>query len=468
MPTVVTDIFESQLLLTGVDTYVSGMNRAAAATNPLEARLNRLNQISTVTGVAAIGIAAALGKAAMAAGDEAAAMQRASISFQSHGKSFPTAELAAFSSEMQGLTGVADDQIAGFLGLLGTFDLTKEQAKEFAPAILDAAEALKAQGVTTEQLAVQVGKALQTGEVGALRRSGIIIDEVRAKTDLYGAVLEGVAKQGAGAAVAFRQTLPGAMMAAKNAAGDLQEALGTPLIEPLTAVANLGVKLAQGFTNLSPPVQKAVSFLGIGLAGALWAVSLATKAAAAQTVWLMRAQLQATKPARDYAIAQGEAALANTAQGATAGTAAGVGTAGKIAGAANATGTVAGATAGTVGRVAGVKAATTGALRFGLKALPIIGTIITAAELAHLLVSTLQTTVGVSPGMVPTRPGAAPAGEKAKPQTPQDKTNELLEKQNKLLEEIKGDLNAGVGSSDVIDVMGEARVLRLLAGKMAG
>jgi hypothetical protein len=78
----------------------------------------------------------------------------------------------------------------------------------------------------------------------------------------------------------------------------------------------------------------------------------------------------------------------------------------------------------------------------------------------------VASTVGGWMGMTPgSEKGATPPGEKRDPiQTLIDETR----KTNALLGELKGDLNAGVGSKDIIDVMGEARTLRLLAGKLAG
>lgn len=443
---------DTTLRLLGVGDWTRTANQAAGVVDALSNRLDSLNRISVTTGAAAGAITLGLGKAALAAGAEAAAMQRASIAFQSHGKSFPTSELSEFTSQMQAITGVADDQVAGFVGLLGTFDLTKEQAKQLTPAILDAAEALKAQGVSAESLAVQIGKALQMGSSTAMRRSGIMVDEARFKYDRFGAVLDAVSKQGAGAAQAFRQTLPGSIMAFNNAIGDVTEALGSPLVGPLNNVANLATKGAQAFNELPGPMKTAATAAGVVLAGGLAIVSTGAKIAAMQSAFLLRQHLLNAAAADKQAAAEGRLAAVLGVQGRAAGAAAavnagkavGVGTAGSAAAntaAGVAGGAVAGKVAGGVAGRMGAKAAAGMAARTALKFIPGVGLALTAAELGYMGYQAWQGSQGGG------APGGKP-GAQAAPTTPEVEALRqqvaLQQQQIELLKGLRRDLQVDV------------------------
>jgi len=267
-----------------------------------QARQAQFSAAAAGFGLAAAAGFAFFGRAVQEAGEEAAIFQRASGNFKG---TFPQEELQQFASGLQDLTGVADDSIGSFIGLLGTFGTTRTAAERLALPILNAAEALKAQGVSTEQLAVQVGKALETGQAGALRRSGIIIDQVGfASASAAGRVdllAEALQRQGGEAAVAFAGTLPGRLQALRSAFGNLREAAGEPLIGPLTTLAKLGTDAARAFTSLPGPVKAAASILGVGLVGALGLASAASGLLAFRQTQLLGALVRTTAAARTQA-----------------------------------------------------------------------------------------------------------------------------------------------------------------------
>lgn len=269
----------------------------------LERGLGRIADLADRASAKLIG---GLRNAALAAGDEIAVMGRAASSFRG---SFPTDQLSAFASELQGLTSVADDQTASMLGLLGSYGATADQARRLALPILNTAEALKEAGVTTESLSRQIGQALSSGNLGQMDRS-LGVDEAAFKIDRFGAILDALKRRGGSAAEEFRETLPGALEASKNAFGDLQEALGAPLVGPLTTLAHLAENAANFFTNLPGPVKTTATVLGVGLAGALGILNLGLKAATAQTMLLLNAQLRGTGVAVNYGAAQAGAGMA--------------------------------------------------------------------------------------------------------------------------------------------------------------
>ena len=307
MGAIIEDQLSTVLDLTGVGAYTGGMVQGARAVGILTDALSENAQKQIGMGIAAASASAAivtaLGKAALAAGEEEAVFTRAAGNFKG---GFGKDEIAAFAGELQHLTGVGDDVNAKFLGLLGTFQLSADSAKELALPILNAAEALKDQGVSTEQLAVQVGKAIQTGDAAALRRSGIIIDDVGFKSlsaaERVTALAKVLQNQGGDAALAFRNTVPGAIQAATNALGDIEEAAGGPWSGFLVNGANAATKVAESISSLPTGVLQAAGFAAIGVAGGLAIVAynagravLETGKLATENVRLTNEDLKARK-----------------------------------------------------------------------------------------------------------------------------------------------------------------------------
>lgn len=328
---IISDTLQTRLDMVGAGGYVGGLLDAATALGIMDKKLSDNQTKLLGWGVASGAVAVALGKglvgAAQAAAEEAATFGRASGNFRG---SFPVEELTEFSSGLQGLTGVADDSIAGFLGLLGTFGVTGEQAKQMAMPILNASEALKAQGVTTEQLAVQIGKAIQGGNLGALQRSGIFVDEARFKVDRLGAVIDALQKQGGNAAETFRKTLPGAMQAAGNSIGDAIEAIGGSLSGPLEQGFNLVNDLASGFAKLPGWVHAAAASIGVVAVGALSLFTVGCFVAAGANTLLTTRLLLTANAYRGVAAAATQATAAQATQ--AAGAAGGAGLMAKVGG----------------------------------------------------------------------------------------------------------------------------------------
>ena len=256
--------------------------------------------------------------------------------------SFPLSDLQAFTGSLEDLTGVDAARIADALGLLGTFELKAPDAKKLAMPIVNATEALKAQGVTMEQLAVGAGKAIQIGDPTNLRRAGVIIDAVAFKAasaeQRVTMLAEAFQRQGGDAAIAFKQQLPGALQALSTQAGNLQEALGNALGGPVSAagainaLADLTGKVADtidGLGELSPVTKGAVAALGVGLAvsgaRAAWGFGKATIEAgklSMENAKLTNEQLRGTQAAKAQAAAEGAAAQSFNAKGAAAAVAA--------------------------------------------------------------------------------------------------------------------------------------------------
>lgn len=410
MPAVI-DVLETRLELTGLTQYQAGLRGA-------EAGINRLHLASAALGTGAAAGLLFFGKAAMAAGDEAATFQTAAGNFKG---AFPVDELKQFAGGLQDLTGVADDQIAGFVGLLGTYRTTQHQARALALPILNASRALAAQGVTAESLATQIGKAFESGNLTGLRRFGIFVDESRFKADRFGAVIDALQRQGGDAAIEFRKTLPGALQALQSAFSDLQEAIGEPLIDPLIRVINAASDAAKVFNNLPGPIKAVASVIGVAFVVAMAGASTAIQAA---IWWQNRYLVKLGEVAKAQELVGNGAATMGGKQAAGGATAAG----GRGAGGA--------ASGGWKGKIGGAASA------------------LTVAYLAWEAVSAVQaqwaagksvTDPGGSHGKFGDAarkylPGVVPTSKAADPMvTEQQKTNQLLAAQNDKLDRMGGD-----------------------------
>ncbi len=321
------DVLEAQAAWAGAGEFLGTAQSIATAFNLIGDRADAASQkqlaVGLAAGAGAATIVAALGRMALAAGEDEAAFARASNSFRAAGNSFPSDELQEFTGALERQTGIADDAIAGAVGLLGTFRLTKEQAQQLTPAILDTAEALKAQGVSAEGLAVQVGKALESGKTEGLRRVGIVIDPAEvARVGVFAAVIDGLRKNGEGAAAVFRGTLPGSIQAARTSLGEFGEEVGRGIVPVLTFAADGIARVTEFIKDVPGAAQVAGAALGIG-ALALGYYSAQTLLAFRQTVLYTAALANQAVAARGAAAANAANAAATAAAGNAAGGAAG-------------------------------------------------------------------------------------------------------------------------------------------------
>ncbi len=82
-------------------------------------------------------------------------------------------ELINYAAALQKTTQYGDETIISMMAMLSTFQLNETAIKELTPRVLDMATAT---GQDLTAAAIQVGKAF-TGQIGALSRSGVVIDQ---------------------------------------------------------------------------------------------------------------------------------------------------------------------------------------------------------------------------------------------------------------------------------------------------
>ncbi len=449
------EVLATRLELIGLGEFSSLLSRAGRALGLYSEDLTKAQRhmlgIGLATATASVGILDFLFKAAEAAGEEAATFGRASAAFEAHGHSFPNKEIEEFTSRIQNLTGVEDEQIASMLGLLGAFGATGDQAEALTLPLLNTAEVLKATGMSADALARQIGMALESGKAGRLGRL-IGLDEAAFAVDRFGAIMDALKKKGGNAAEEFAKTLPGAMARMKNSLKDVEEAIGSSLVGPLsTAATNIGT-VAEAIAKV-PGAGATIALVLGGAAAAMLYYSIQTAAAFRNTVLLAEAQL-----------AQAKAATTQATANVTAGTRMGIsgGALGKVGGfaiLAELAGLGIGAlTKGKGGAAEEFGGIAEGALQFG-----------GAGAFAGSFFGPIGTAVGGAIGLIGGGiKGYFDAEAAKKEKTPEQRIQEEIAKNTAETAKNTADLAKASGNKDVDRILGLGRINRELAAKLGG
>lgn len=257
---------------------VQGMERlGATASRELtraEKSLDRWgNRLTTIgAGMVGIGSVALVGLGAAAMASEEANL--ATVKLENTLKNMP--QLAGESSQqfidladsIQDVTAADADQIVAAEAMLGTFRLTADEIKSITPLVVDYARKFDVDLVSA---ATQVGKALD-GNVGALKRNGVSINEALFATDRYAAVQQALSEQVGGFAEAEGKTFAGSLQRMKNELGDLAEGVGTGAVDAFTSMFGVVNGLTDRLNDLSPAAQGAIgkfaTFGSVGLIAA--------------------------------------------------------------------------------------------------------------------------------------------------------------------------------------------------------
>ena len=135
-------------------------------------------------------------------------------------------------SELQNLTGISDENILNSQRTLQAYVGNRAVTQDLTKATLDFATAL---GTDAASAAQTIGKAID-GNVGALSRYGITIDENLSKQERMVAIQEALNQKFGGQAEAAGAGL-GALNKLKEAYNDLQEEIGKKLAPAIEAAA---------------------------------------------------------------------------------------------------------------------------------------------------------------------------------------------------------------------------------------
>jgi hypothetical protein len=155
---------------------------------------------------------------------------------------------------IQGKTAADADQIVEAEAMLGTFQLTGDEIRKITPLVVDYSRKF---GVDMVDASVQVGKALD-GNVGALKRNGVSIDEAAFAADRFTAVQSALREQVGGFAEAEGKTFAGSLERMKNQLGDLAEGVGGGAVDAFTTMFGAVDSVTGALEKLSPGAQNAL------------------------------------------------------------------------------------------------------------------------------------------------------------------------------------------------------------------
>jgi len=141
-------------------------------------------------------------------------------------------KLMQLAAALQQTTTFGDEQIISAQAMLATFQLNEDAIAALTPRMLDMATAMGTGGEGLTTIALQLGKAF-TGQVGALSRSGVLIDKAglaisrtQGPTAEFAFLVKELDKNFKGLAAELGDTTIGKIDQLKNEISDVNEELG--------------------------------------------------------------------------------------------------------------------------------------------------------------------------------------------------------------------------------------------------
>lgn len=165
--------------------------------------------------------------------------------------------LAAYASELQKATTFGDEQIISAMSMLATFQLTEDTIAQLTPRVLDMAAAT---GQDLTSAAIMAGKAV-TGQVGALSRAGVTVDQMGIKTaraagpvQEFAFIMQQLDNNFKGAAESLAATPVGRIDQLRNSIGDVEEQIGATTLP----ISFMFAKLKLGASEFASTFLKAL------------------------------------------------------------------------------------------------------------------------------------------------------------------------------------------------------------------
>ncbi|MFA5092081.1 MAG: hypothetical protein WC483_06050 [Candidatus Paceibacterota bacterium] len=155
--------------------------------------------------------------------------------------------MEALSSSLQQVTRYGDETTSSAMALLMSLGgMSSKMAMDIIPNVQDFATAL---GMDLDSAATLVSKAIE-GNVGALSRYGIKIEEGLDKQGRMAAITEALSEKFGGLAVAMGDTAGGALVKLQNAFGDMKEEVGRATVTSLQPLVSWLAQVATKITGV--------------------------------------------------------------------------------------------------------------------------------------------------------------------------------------------------------------------------
>ena len=219
-------------------TFVRRSNKAGKATAKLRSSFSALRNNLLLLTFAFGGIIIAINKTVEAYRKqvEAETRLRASLRNVSTASADGADKLINLAAALQKVTTFGDEQIIAGQAMLATFQLNEDAIAALTPRMLDMAAAMGKGGEGLTTTALQLGKAF-TGQVGALSRSGVLVDNLgvqmaraQGPTQEFAFLIKELDKNFKGLAEQLATTTLGQIDQMENRISDMNERMGQTLV----------------------------------------------------------------------------------------------------------------------------------------------------------------------------------------------------------------------------------------------
>jgi len=156
-------------------------------------------------------------------------------------------------------TAVDDEAIKSAMALLGTFPVTGDEIKKLIPLVIDYSQKF---GVDLNSAALQVGKAMM-GQIAALQRNGVTIDENLYKTDKFAAVQKALQLQVGGYAETLANTGVMAMEKFNIALEDMRKTVGKVVTEAVGPIIDRITDWIEKIQELHPGLVETIARIAL-------------------------------------------------------------------------------------------------------------------------------------------------------------------------------------------------------------
>jgi hypothetical protein len=268
-----------------VENFTDALDEASSKTESLSDQLATTAKVSAVA-FAALTTEIGFAVAAYAESEKAtASLTNALINQGIYSKELVD-QYSDMATELQNLTGISDESIMNAQTAIQAYLGQTKVTKELTLAIADFAQA---QGMDLTSASQLFGKAID-GNVGALGRYGLVLDEDATKTERLAALTEQVSLKFGGSAVAAADGFSGSLAKMKENFSSLQEAIGERFAPILQTVVD---KISSFFSAISQNQKLADLAAGVLAGGAAFTGLVAGLSAAGVAFLSLKALLAA-------------------------------------------------------------------------------------------------------------------------------------------------------------------------------
>ena len=242
-------------LLADVDQFGRSLNKADNDTKGFASSVKKYGKIAAaafvVAGAAAAAYAVKIGiDGVKAAVEDEASQKQLAIALRNttNATDAQIASTEEYITKQQLAFGVADTKLRPALANLARATSDVGKAQELTNLALDIAAAT---GKDLETVSLTLGKAYN-GNVGALTKLGIPLDENIKKTKDFNLVQDELTRLFGGAAKANTETYAGQLAIVTERVGELKESIGVALLPTLKVLLEQVNQVAQGFSGDDP------------------------------------------------------------------------------------------------------------------------------------------------------------------------------------------------------------------------